>query len=100
MDANGTVFQISNSSYWNVTLTSSEFVHVLLESGPRVVSYSIESLSPATTTTLTLSGFMENTPYHRYQDSNLTESFTTDSVGGYSYVQNISMHAFTSIMFR
>jgi len=90
VDANGTVFRITNSSYSNVTLTSSEFVHVLLESGPRVVSYSIESFSPATTTTLTLSGFMSNTQYHRYQDGNLTDSFTTDSVGGYSYVQDIS----------
>ena len=90
VDANGTVFEITNSSYRNVTLTSSEFVHVLLESGPRVVSYSIESLCPATTTTLILSGFMPNTLYHRYQDGNLTESFTADSVGGYSYAQDIS----------
>lgn len=90
VDASGTVFQITNSSYKNVTLTSSEFIHVLLESGPRVVSYSIESPCPATTTTLTMSGFMSNTLYHRYQDGNLTESFTADSVGGYSYVQDIS----------
>ncbi|MDH5461182.1 MAG: right-handed parallel beta-helix repeat-containing protein [Candidatus Bathyarchaeota archaeon] len=90
VDANGTVFRIINSSYCDVTVTSSEFVHVLLESSPRVVSYSIESLCQATTTTLNLSGFLSNTLYYRYQDGNLTEGFTTDSVGGYSYVQDIS----------
>jgi len=90
VDANGTVFQITNSSFLNVTLVSSEFVHVFLESSPRVVSYGIESLSSATSTTLTLSGFIPHTTYYRYQDGNLTESFMTDSVGGYSYVQDIS----------
>ena len=90
VDANGTVFQITNSSFLNVTLMSSEFVHVFLESSPRVVSYGIESLSSATSTVLTLSGFIPGTTYYRYQDGNLTESFMTDSVGGYSYVQDIS----------
>jgi len=89
VDANGTVFQITNSSFLNVNLTSSEFVHVFLESSPRVVSYGIESLSSATSTTLTLSGFIPHTTYYRYQDGNLTENFITDSVGGYSYVQDI-----------
>lgn len=90
VDANGTVFQITNSSYLNVTLTSSENVHVLLESVPRVVSYHIKSLSSAISTELTLSGLIASTTYYRYQDGNLTESFITDSTGNYTYVQDIS----------
>jgi len=91
VDANGTVFQITKSSYLNVTLTSSEYVHVLLESVPRVVSYSIESLSSANSTVLTLSGFVPSTTYYRHQDGYLIEEFTTDSNGGYTYAQEISV---------
>ena len=90
LDANGTVFQITNSGYMNVTLTSAIYVHAFLEVGPRVVSYGIECPSSAASTVLTLSGFLPSNTYYRYQDGNLTESFITDSSGSYSYVQDLS----------
>jgi len=90
VEGNGTHFEITDSPYLDVTLTSSEIVHVSLESVPKVVDCSIESLSSANSTMLTLSGFLPVATYYRYQDGNLAESFTTDSAGAYSYSQDIS----------
>jgi parallel beta-helix repeat protein len=92
IDAEGTYFEITNSSYLNVTLTSSENVQVYLESIPNVVSYSIEANCTATSTLISLTGFEASKTYYRYQDGNLQEEFTTDETGSYSYTQDISTH--------
>ena len=44
IDGNGTYFEIINSSYLNVTLSSSENVHVLLESIPNIFSLAWSSV--------------------------------------------------------
>ncbi|MFB0562508.1 MAG: NosD domain-containing protein [Candidatus Lokiarchaeia archaeon] len=90
VDDTGTYFEITNSEYLNVTLTSSETVHVILESIPRMVSFTIESNGSANSTLLTLSGFEPNATYYRYQDGYHMENFTTDSTGQYAYTQDIS----------
>lgn len=96
VEGNGTYFEITNSTYLNITLTSSEIVRVYLESVPNVISYSIESESIATSTDLTFTGFEASKTYYRYQDGHLQEEFTTDESGSYFYTQDltISHHVF------
>jgi len=92
VEAVGTYFEITNSTYpyLNITLTSTQTVHVILESIPKMVSFFIESNSSATSTVLTFSDFEPSTAYYRYQDGELMENFTTDSNGVYSYAQDVS----------
>lgn len=86
----GTYFEITNSAYLNITLTSTEIVHVILESIQGMVNFFIEKNSSVTSTVLAFSGFEPSTTYYRHQDGYLIEEFTTDSGGGYAYVQDIS----------
>ncbi len=90
VEGSGTYFDITNSDYLNISLMSSEMVYMLLESVPKMVSFIIEGDSSATSTILSFTGFPPNATYYRYQDGNLTESFTTNSDGNYSYAQDIA----------
>ena len=90
LDAVGNCFEITDSDYLNITLTSTETVHVMLDSVPRTVSYIIESNNSATSTVLTLSGLESNASYYRYQDGLLMENLTTNHYGKYTYTQDIS----------
>src|SRR3990172_3537956 len=85
----GTCFAVTNSTYLNVTLCSSEVVNVTLESVPDVVSFTIEQVDGVTSTDLTWSGLEGNTTYYRHQDGHLVENFTTED-GNYSYTQDLS----------
>jgi len=85
----GTCFAVTNSTYLNVTLCSSEVVNVTLESVPDVVSFTIEQVDGVTSTDLTISGFEATTTYYRHQDGYLIENFTTGD-GNYSYTQDLS----------
>jgi len=86
----GTRFEVANSSYLNIVMTSSVAVNVSLESVPRLVSFFIEGDGSATATDLTFAGFEPGATYYRHQDGYLIESFTADSSGGYAYTQDIS----------
>lgn len=91
LEAEGTHFALTDSDYLNISLESTELIHVRLESVPQIVTMEIrESTSTATTTTITMSGFSPNTTHYKYEDNyhNLI-IFTTDESGTYSYVQNI-----------
>ncbi|MHA2101460.1 MAG: NosD domain-containing protein, partial [Candidatus Kariarchaeaceae archaeon] len=90
VEGTGTYFEITNSEYLNIILTSSENVQIFLESVPRVVSFSIEAENTATSTTITLACFEASKTYYRYQDGNLQEEFTTEEDGSYFYTQDIS----------
>ena len=69
-EATGTYFEIKDSQYLNVSLTSSAEVKVFLESIPRMISLNIEAVSAETaSTTLTLEGLEPNKTYFKYQDS-------------------------------
>lgn len=93
VDGVGTYFEIKDSEYLNITLSSIETVHVFLESVPKMVSFIIESECSSPLTDLILGGFKPNSIYYRYQDGNFIESFTTNSEGKYGYTQDISkMH--------
>jgi len=87
---NGTYFEISNSSYLNISLTSSENIHLYLYSLPKFVSYHIESNCSATSTSLTLAGFIPNKTYYLSQNGILLDTFIADENGQYSYTQDIS----------
>ncbi|UCE38440.1 MAG: right-handed parallel beta-helix repeat-containing protein [Thermoplasmata archaeon] len=91
VEGTGTYFEITDSDYLNITMTSSEIVHVYLESIPKVISYSIESESMATCTDLTFTGFEASKTYYRYQDGYLQGEFTTDELGSYFYTQDITV---------
>jgi parallel beta-helix repeat protein len=92
IEANGTYFEITNSSYLNITFTSSENIHLYLDSIPRMISYHIERNCTVDSTDITISGFEASMTYYRYQDGDLQEEFTTDETGSYSYTQDISTH--------
>ncbi len=91
LEPQGTHFEVENSSYLNITLESSEPVNVTLESTPEMVTMHIESASAARSAIITLSGFVPNTMYHKYEDDYHNHTaFTTDANGKYSYVQDLS----------
>ncbi len=92
IDAHGTYFELTNSPYLNITFTSSENIHLFLESIPKMINYHIERNCAADSTDITISGFEASTTYYRYQDSDLHEEFTTDVTGSYTYTQDISSH--------
>ncbi len=84
-----TCFSVTNSTYLNVTLCSSEVVNVTLESVPSVVSFTIEAIGNVTSTDITLSGFVPYRTYYRHEDGYLMKSFMADEVGNYSYLQDL-----------
>ncbi|MCK4443211.1 MAG: right-handed parallel beta-helix repeat-containing protein, partial [Thermoplasmata archaeon] len=90
VEGEGNCFEITNSTYLNVTLCSSEVVNVTLESIPEVVSFTIENVTSAESTHITISGFEPNETYYRHEDGLLIESFVADVIGNYSYTQDLS----------
>ena len=73
VDEIGTFFEITNSDYLNVALTSSENVNVNLESIPRVVRYHLKADCTSTSTQITLTGFEASKTYYRFQYGELEE---------------------------
>ncbi|MHC4148541.1 MAG: right-handed parallel beta-helix repeat-containing protein, partial [Planctomycetota bacterium] len=91
VEATGTYFEIVDSDYLNITLQSSEPVHLILESVPEMVIIDIEAAEHATEAQITLSGFLPSTAYYKYEDSyHNGATFTTDASGGYTYTQDLS----------
>jgi parallel beta-helix repeat protein len=90
VEGNGTYFEISNSSYLNITLLSSENIYVILQSYPKTISYTIEGNCSANSTNITLMGFESNITYYQYQDGDLVGNFTPDESGSYFYTQDIT----------
>ncbi len=85
-----TLFEITDSDYLNVILESTLSIEATVNSAPKVVSIIIQP-SPAFSTQLTLSGFIPNKTYYRYDNSFRNETvFTTDNVGSFTFAQNIS----------
>jgi len=90
LHANGTQFSLNDSDYLNISVFSTEEIELILESHPEMVSLMLIGLG-ASSTDLTLTGFMPFTTYHLYIDDyhNHVE-FTTDENGSYSFTQDIS----------
>ncbi len=91
LEDTGNHFEIKDSEFLNVTLDSTEPIKLIIESVPEMVTLHIESTSEATSTQITLDGFLPSTTYYKYEDDyhNLT-TFTTDSMGKYTYIQDLS----------
>ena len=91
LEANGTHFEIKNSSYLNLTLDSSEPVNLTLESAPEMVTMHIGSASGAASAQISIGGFAPLTTYHKYEDDYHNHTaFTTDANGKYTYTQDLS----------
>lgn len=91
VEGTGIHFEVADSEYLNVTLDSSETITLRLESVPEMVTMYIEPALAATSTQITVIGFLASTKYYKYEDDyhNLVE-FTTDGNGSYSWTQDIS----------
>jgi len=99
VEGTGTHFEITNSSYLNVTLDSTEAIKLRMESIPEMVTMFIEPVDYTTISTqITIQNFQPNTTYYKYEDDyhNLT-TFTADLTGSYSYTQDLSQPHFAFI---
>ena len=88
----GLAFQITDSEYLNIGIESTETIIARLESVPQTIMLMVGPVaSSATSTQITLTGFLPNTTYYKYEDSyhNLSV-FISDDSGAYSYTQSIS----------
>lgn len=86
----GTYFEVFNGTYLDITMTSTENVYVILESHSNMVSIHLEANCTATSTYITLTGFVPGVTYYRHQDGSLQESFVADANGEYSFTQDIT----------
>ncbi len=90
VEGTGTSFDVRDSKYLNVSVTSSEIITILLESIPKMVSMQINS-SFAESTMLTLSNLPASTIFYLYRDSYIDgETILTDEEGRYSFTQDLS----------
>jgi len=89
--ANGTYFELNNSEYLNITAVSSKPVKIMLGSVLERITIHIEPVYDDASTQMTLGGFVPETTYHMHEDDyhNVT-TFTTDTKGTYTYVQDLS----------
>jgi parallel beta-helix repeat protein len=91
VEGTGTYFEVTDSEYLNITLTSSEPVNLRLESVSEMVVMDIEAAEGATSTEIILTGFEPLTTYYKYEDDYYNEvAFTTDEYGSYTYAQDIA----------
>lgn len=86
----GTVFNVTDSEYLNVTVHSTEEVELALQSLPHVITIAIRPAAAASTQ-LTLSGLAALHTYYKYEnDLSQVTKFQTDENGAYTYVQDLS----------
>ncbi|MHC4736325.1 MAG: right-handed parallel beta-helix repeat-containing protein, partial [Planctomycetota bacterium] len=91
IEGSGTRFELADSDYLNITLNSSEPVHLMLESVPEMVVMNLEASGPATSTKITLNGFLSSTTYYKYEDNyHNSATFTADADGNYAYIQDLT----------
>jgi len=89
-EGTGTSFEVKDSDYLNIKLTSTDEIKIMLESVPRMISLNIEAMTIASTT-LTIAGLESNKIYYKYEDSykNGVEIFS-DENGVYNWTQDLS----------
>ncbi|MHC4283177.1 MAG: right-handed parallel beta-helix repeat-containing protein [Planctomycetota bacterium] len=91
IEGTGTHFELTDSDYLDITLKSKESVHLMIESVPEMVVMNLEASGPATSTKITLSGFLSSTTYYKYEDNfHNAATFTTDTDGSYAYIQDLA----------
>jgi parallel beta-helix repeat protein len=102
VEGTGTYFEITDSDYLNVTVESSEVIHLRLESIPETIVMDISSAGNVTTTQLTLGGFEPLRTYYKYEDdySNGGVALEMDSEGMFVYDQDLSRQHLVFIQSR
>jgi parallel beta-helix repeat protein len=91
IEKTGTYFEITNSQYLNVSITSSEVIYMILFAPTNMIDYAIESANGANSTTLTLDNMQPHAAYYMFEDSYRNEKgFQTDEKGSYTYIQDLS----------
>lgn len=91
IEGTGTYFEINNSYYLNISLTSNEEIKVVLESIPKMISLHIKNSSSIFSTILDIKGLESNKTYYKYEDSYKNEAvFISDENGSFSWGQDLS----------
>ena len=88
----GTNFEIKDSDYLNIKLTSADEIKIMLESVPKMISLNVESTTQnLNSTILSLEGLEPNKTYYKYEDSykNGIEIISNEN-GIYSWTQDLS----------
>jgi len=87
----GTHFEITDSQYLNITLSSSEEIDIKIESIPKMIILGIKASPTEESSFLTISGFSPNTTYHKYQNGYEDHTpLISDENGTISFQQNLN----------
>ena len=91
VEGTGTYFEVTDSNYPNITLQSSEPVHLRMESVPEMVVMDINTAEGAASTQITMTGFEPSTTYYKYEDNyHNGVAFATDLNGSYIFTQDLT----------
>lgn len=90
IDDNGTSFTMKNGTYPNLTLKSTENVHVQMSACNNYTSINIERNCTANVTFLSLSPLPSETIFYIYQEGNLCETLNSSVNGTLIWTQDIS----------
>jgi len=92
VDGTGTYFEIKDSEYLNIILTSDKDIKILLESFPKIVSLIVEGATDGSNSAiLTIKGLEPDKTYYKYQDSYKNRDiFVSDENGNYVWTQDLS----------
>lgn len=90
-----THFQVTESSYLNVSVDTTETVKLTIQSAPETIEMMLEPATTASSTMLTVGGLVPGKAYYKYQDDlHYAEILTADANGMISFVQDLtSRHA-------
>ncbi len=95
----GTVFEVTDSEYLNVTLTSDVEITATVISIPKQINIKFQGDLEAVSADITLTGLEPSKTYYMYEGDELLGEFTTDAYGSYDYTQDLMQgHHFVSIM--
>lgn len=94
LNGEGSYFELTDSTYLNITLESTLPLRIILRSIPEIIDYSIEPSSDSESSKssqITITGLNPNKMYYKYEDDSKNPiSFTTDDTGRYIYTQDLS----------
>lgn len=91
VDETGTVFSVYGGDYLDITLESSETIHLTMESLSNGILMEIEPVSDAANAQITIGGFLPGTTYYMSEDfSSNYVPFIADIDGYHTYQQDLS----------
>ncbi len=91
LTSTGTHFELYNNKYPDLTIDSSTPVNLSLKSVPGMTKLRFEPINSADETQIIINGLTPHATYYKFEDDyhNMTV-FTTDSIGRYTYTQDIT----------